>query len=673
MTSPNAPPADRAAILQECRQLFLDRIVAQVRAAGVSEEGGLAAVRSGAGEFFDAMASAQGRSGFEQAKGLTASRITLISDDDLTIAIKLGELSRHLQSAAEDSLWKLSQRLALLLGREALSIDDNPLGPEAVCAGLAAMCSALHCNAATAANLLDGVGRRLGSELPLVYAAVNELLIRRNVHPPRRSRSGRGDATTSGASDPVANLQQAVARRAGPAGAAPVSAAAAAPVNPAAAAMAAAAFNHLIAALQSQQNMDAASGDLFGDGGGAPVAAASLRAIRSGSLAPLLSPQQAPTLDALEMLFDGACADRNLPDPIKIALGRLQIPVLKAALLDRSFFSDPDHPARDLLDEIGRCAVGVDPGAGPDHPVCRRVEAAVAAVRAEFARDAEVFSRQAAALESFVAQSEHDLRAAVEPYIPLALAQEKSDLAELRARQVAGELEPSGPVPLQQFLREDWPRLLAAVHADEGEDSPAWRDACRLGSDLLRSVQAQSGSEDRQQLAAAIPALLRRLREALARIGVPPADRQRLFDACFEWQTAVLRGKPLPAAISVPAAAAPARPEMSTRSADGRRLIVLDGEAGADAVLPDDIHVGRWLRLQLPDGATRTGCVTWISPDLHLLLLANPDWSDALLIAPAALRRQLQAGTAASADRESLFDTAAKNALRGLSSAPART
>ena len=48
-------------------------------------------------------------------------------------------------------------------------------------------------------------------------------------------------------------------------------------------------------------------------------------------------------------MFDFVSADRQLPDAIKALLGRLQIPVLKAAMLDKEFFSRRKHPARLLV------------------------------------------------------------------------------------------------------------------------------------------------------------------------------------------------------------------------------------------------------------------------------------------------------------------------------------
>jgi hypothetical protein len=44
------------------------------------------------------------------------------------------------------------------------------------------------------------------------------------------------------------------------------------------------------------------------------------------------------TVDALAEVFDFVFADQAIPIQMKFIIGRLQIPVLKAAMIDRDFF-----------------------------------------------------------------------------------------------------------------------------------------------------------------------------------------------------------------------------------------------------------------------------------------------------------------------------------------------
>ncbi len=51
-------------------------------------------------------------------------------------------------------------------------------------------------------------------------------------------------------------------------------------------------------------------------------------------------------INLIAMLFEFILDDRTLPDRLKALIGRLQIPMLKVAVVDKSFFSRGSHPAR---------------------------------------------------------------------------------------------------------------------------------------------------------------------------------------------------------------------------------------------------------------------------------------------------------------------------------------
>lgn len=64
-------------------------------------------------------------------------------------------------------------------------------------------------------------------------------------------------------------------------------------------------------------------------------------------------------------MFDGYYRDSRLPERLKPALGKLQMPIMKAALSDRRFFSDAQHPARRIINDLFEILLqfGADPEA----------------------------------------------------------------------------------------------------------------------------------------------------------------------------------------------------------------------------------------------------------------------------------------------------------------------
>jgi hypothetical protein len=58
------------------------------------------------------------------------------------------------------------------------------------------------------------------------------------------------------------------------------------------------------------------------------------------------------------LLFDYILNDRNLAIPMKALIARLQIPIVKLAIIDKTFFERSSHPARQLLNELSSAGIG---------------------------------------------------------------------------------------------------------------------------------------------------------------------------------------------------------------------------------------------------------------------------------------------------------------------------
>jgi hypothetical protein len=98
-------------------------------------------------------------------------------------------------------------------------------------------------------------------------------------------------------------------------------------------------------------------------------------------------------INMVAMLFECMLDDRNLPDSLKALIGRLQIPLVKVAVLDKSFFSRSSHPARRLLNEIANAAMGW--GTCDDHErdsLYVRIDQVVQRLLNDFVDDPAIFS-----------------------------------------------------------------------------------------------------------------------------------------------------------------------------------------------------------------------------------------------------------------------------------------
>ena len=107
------------------------------------------------------------------------------------------------------------------------------------------------------------------------------------------------------------------------------------------------------------------------------------------------------TIDMVAMLFDYILDDRNIPVAMRALLGRLQIPLVKVAMLEREFISRKSHPARLLLNGLAATATGCDVQQGHEDPSYRKVEAIVQTIVERFDSDTRLFKTLLDDLESF--------------------------------------------------------------------------------------------------------------------------------------------------------------------------------------------------------------------------------------------------------------------------------
>lgn len=197
-------------------------------------------------------------------------------------------------------------------------------------------------------------------------------------------------------------------------------------------------------------------------------------------------------INLVSMLFDFILDDRNLPAALKALVGRLQLPILRVAIADKSFFSLSSHPARRLLNELARATMGWndhdDLGKDQLHQL---LEDLVGRLLSEAEPDAQLFEELHAGLQAFV---EADQRRAGR------FEQRTRDAEEGRARIEAARFRVASllndlllgrtlPVLVVDFLRDSWSQVMQMVWLREGDASADWRQAAESAVQLIASME----------------------------------------------------------------------------------------------------------------------------------------------------------------------------------------
>jgi hypothetical protein len=368
------------------------------------------------------------------------------------------------------------------------------------------------------------------------------------------------------------------------------------------------------------------------------------------------------TVDALSEVFDYVFNDDSIPTQLKVIIGRLQIPVLKAAMLDREFFFKPDHPARKLVDALARAAVEWTPEKGPEDPLYVRIENTVQRVLTEFEEDLDLFISLLHDFENFLFEHEQQLSARIEPQALDAQRNEQFDLG-LRAADDLIALKMQGKTldpMLPPFLTTQWREVMARAWLMREEQPGLWDAAEKTMDQLIWSTEPKSTAEDRRALVTTLPHLVRNLNlglDAISWNGQPRADfTKRLIDT----HTRVVRTGTLPAPDTEIKVQAEQAAQQAIHELDHRRASQKEDNALGDNfdLAAKDLTRGMWLEFLAEDGTTRRYRLGWISPMRTRLLFTNREGFDAFVCSEREAATWLRSGRLRMLDTDAIVGRA---------------
>lgn len=251
-------------------------------------------------------------------------------------------------------------------------------------------------------------------------------------------------------------------------------------------------------------------------------------------------------IDVVGSLFDQILSDPKVPPQMARLLARLQLPVLRVALGDRTFFSSRRHPVRRFINRVASLACAFDDfSEDPGRDFLSHVRELVQEVaNGDFDR-MDVYESKLDALEQFIAdQTAKALQAQGDA---AALIERKETDLRLQQRYMQQLQAALGPVPMPEFLREFlsqvWSQAIVLA-SREGSTERAMR-LRQLGRDLVMSVQPKSGTAQRQTFLSQLPVLMRTLNEGLDLIGWPESGRKAFFGELLPAHAESLKGQGL--------------------------------------------------------------------------------------------------------------------------------
>ncbi len=688
-------------------------------------------------------------------RNLDLSNLSLLEPDDLEESLAANTIANAIANTCGEELFGLGKRMGVLLDEPDLKTEQIPLGPDAIGGALLDALKALNARVKVKLLLVTRINKHFPAKVRLAYQEINRYLVEHNVLP--TIRVGMTRPTT-----PAAAVAAAAAAAAAPG-----------PEAMAAGFPAAASSQDIFAMLQQLighgsagpgypalpgipglampqgfsggMGIDTAAGQAIAQAGGTAINPAViqaltqiqhgrldglgggrlnanlladghvnvLRELKNTQAAGMMGQMEAITLDIVVLVFDYILGDSRIPDAMKALIGRLQIPVLKVTMLDKSFFSQKAHPARRLLDTLAEAALGWDPEEGHNSSLYRKVEQIVQRILNQFEDGLDVFIDALAEFQSYLAGEKQVSDQMASRSAQFLRNREQYEIARVVAQDTvtASLLDQKPPASIRDFLLGHWRNHLADVHAAKGESSPEWNDAVATMNDLLWSLTPKSDKDERRKLIELLPRLLKRLDGGIHAAGLDKTARDAFFSDLVKCHAVAVkagfRGEQATGddGESLGISASDAIPDLSTQSAPvfGPRdfeaipplaeAIVPDEAllreiAAAQEISPDieeitigDIHGGTWdeprdshfdslvkdlkrgvwIEFRQDDNSMLRAKLAWISPLQGTYLFTNRLGQRAVSINAQGLAAKFREGRAQIIDNVSLIDRAVNN------------
>ena len=259
-----------------------------------------------------------------------------------------------------------------------------------------------------------------------------------------------------------------------------------------------------------------------------------LRQISPDGRPPQLAPEDSDTIDLVGMLFDYIAKNTRAEGSTQSLLTKLQVPLLRVALRDKSFFTRRAHPARQLLNAIADTgAHWVDDSEGPaDRALVDKMQLVVDRVTQEFDGNLNVMENMLGDLSSHMHTLARKAEAAERRHVDAAKGREKLEVAREQARSaIAERLNVAKPGKLVRTLLEQaWTDVLALTLLRQGESSETYQKRLSVAEQLLAADKGGRAGEAKPELP---PALRSEIETGLDQVGYHKEDIQAVVKRLF--------------------------------------------------------------------------------------------------------------------------------------------
>ncbi|MDX1754450.1 MAG: DUF1631 domain-containing protein [Marinobacter sp.] len=583
----------------------------------------------------------------QDANKATLDTLTLVQDDDLEEQVALNAMVSKSRAHFQGPLIQLQTRFSVIYPGASEEDPVNPLAPEHLCAAFVEATQALEIQIRERLIVLKQFDRYVVANLGMLLDEANRILIQAGIIPNFRyhgktnaqaSPSGQSPGESAGtrSSAPPADrgspesealfeqIRQLLNRQRQVSGQAPRAA------DPNVHVVGGPELAHLLASLP-QAPQDSIQGDLSG---GKPVVLDLHQVVESllsktetaDGKKPALNETDEDLINLVSMLFEFILDDYNLSAPIQVLISRLQIPILKVVIKDRSFFSKAGHPARRLLNSLARAGIGwSESDEKTRDKLYDQIHTIVLRILEEFDGDISLFEQLGDDFEQFLAR-ENRRASLVEQRTR---ESERGRIKSQKAQETVDKLlqeklsQHSISDTVHDILVNGWSRVMFLAYLRNDVEN-RWNSAVRVVDDLIWCLHPRLDDEARDQWVRVVPALLKSLRAGLEEVSYNSSKLDTMMSDLKHELTEAFRTHALAEARETPKEPEPEpEPEPKHPTAVERQQELEDAAIAEYIEKVDAIDIGTWVEFGLVNGASFRCKLTAIIEEADCFVFVN--------------------------------------------------
>jgi hypothetical protein len=374
------------------------------------------------------------------------------------------------------------------------------------------------------------------------------------------------------------------------------------------------------------------------------------------------------TIDFIELIFDAIIEDEDISDTIKALLLRLQIPVIKASMVDQEFFIYDDHPARVLLDRIAETGIGVT-----EHTddIYIELDKIISKLVSEFELQTSSFQEALDALNAFVDTREEAARQQEEETQRQVLRGHARNtvLKSLRSITRGKTL----PELTHSLVLKRWPTIMYNHYLNHGKENDEWVTIVVTLRDIIESIQPLKTIQDLNKLKGSKDRLIETALEYLNRTNQSKEDienvitdletvyQQNIDNAHFEEEPEVVEETDNDSATQ--------QEEVPEEEVQAEKVepLPIEDEEPPPPPLPTNIVPGMWYQLYMGEGKiSRRGKLSVIIAQDSNLVFVNYQGGIIVEKSFEEFTDEIEKGLSKTIMGHSVFDHALNRVVTGL-------